>query len=165
VSGVACTVPRCACRRPGQGARGACRKAILCTTNDEWNEYVSKMRASAAGGCEERTYGAFHRKAVAANVDVSDELLASAIGDDEMATLRHDASVPPAEVTLRVGDDVLLMQTMDKQEGLVNNARLKVVALRPNSVLCAMEHAHGVTTRTHARRSNAGAATRDPSAA
>jgi hypothetical protein len=150
-----CTVRGCACSRPGQGQRTTtCRKAILCTTNeaggvasrDAWNEYVSKRRAESRGVTAERSYAAYHDKSVAANVDVAAELLASALGDDDLETLRHDASVPPANVTFREGDDVLLMQTMDKTEGLVNNVRLKVVALRANSVLCALEHQHGVTT-------------------
>jgi len=149
--GASCAVAGCVCQRPGQGARKAvCRKAILCTTNearDAWNDYVSRTRAEAGDATPERTYTAFHEKSVAANVDVTSELLASALGEDDLETLRHDASVPAASVTFRVGDDVLLMQTMDKSEGLVNNVRLKVVQVRANSVLCALEHEHGVATQ------------------
>ena len=52
----------------------------------------------------------------------------------------------PAKVTLRQGDWVLLMQTMDKVEGLVSNVRLRVERLRPNCVLCSLDRGDGAKT-------------------
>ena len=49
-------------------------------------------------------------------------------------------------VTLRKGDWVTLMQTMDKVEGLVSNVRLRVEKLRPNCVQCSLDRGDGVKT-------------------
>lgn len=45
------------------------------------------------------------------------------------------------------GDSVLLMANMDKKAGLVNNAALRVVKLRPNAVICDMDHGGGIATQ------------------
>jgi hypothetical protein len=132
-------------------------KAILCATNtlrNKWNDVVSRRLAADAGHDDSalvvRTYDAFHKADIDAGADLDDAMqsaLLAALGDDEMERLNHDHSAPGASLTLRKGDNVLLMANLDKKAGLVNNAALRVVHLRPNSVVCEMDHGAGVATR------------------
>ena len=128
-------------------------KAILCGTNtmrNKWNDVVSRRLARDAGRSTERTYEAFHKADIDTGVDADEALqrvMLSAMGDDEMERLSHDHSAPASKLTLRVGDSVLLMANMDKKAGLVNNAALRVVELRPNAVICDMDHGGGIATR------------------
>ena len=59
---------------------------------------------------------------------------AEALGEDDMASFQNvDHSVPLSELTLRVGDVMLLTKTIDKVAGLVKNARVTAVELRWNA--------------------------------
>lgn len=69
------------------------------------------------------------------------------MGPDEMAQIDHaDDSAPRGKVTVRVGDVMLLLKTLDKVAGLVKNARVKVVSVRWNAVEVALPRASGVET-------------------
>ena len=80
-------------------------------------------------------------------LDAGDAALASAMGPDEMSQVDHaDNSAPLGKVTIRVGDVMLLLKTLDKVAGLVKNARVKVISVRWNAVEVALPRASGVET-------------------
>ena len=136
--------------RDGRLDVGMGENAILCMKNkaaNEWNEYVSSLLA-AESNATSREYHAYHQLDVKDGLDAGDEALASAMGPDEMAQVDHaDNSAPLGKVTIRVGDVMLLLKTLDKVAGLVKNVRVKVLGVRWNSVEVALPRANGVHTR------------------
>ena len=134
------------CLNIGDGFR-----AILCTRNDlkdDWNNVVNARRASDTGTVG-RTYIASHRSSIEHGGDDGDELAAEALGEDDMASFQNvDHSVPLSELTLRVGDVMLLTKTIDKVAGLVKNARVTAVELRWNAVVVRLDRSDGPST-TH----------------
>ena len=134
------------CLNIGDGFR-----AILCTRNDikdDWNNIVNERRARDTG-TKGQTYIASHRSSIEHGGDDGDELAAEALGEDDMASFQNvDHSVPLSELTLRVGDVMLLAKTIDKVAGLVKNARVTAVELRWNAVVVRLDRSDGPST-TH----------------
>jgi len=92
-------------------------RAVLCARNDRknaWNALVNERRERETGDAG-RTYVATHRSTIDHGGDEGDALAAEALGEDDMAMFQNkDHSVPLGELTLRVGDIMLLAKTLDK---------------------------------------------------
>merc|ERR1719198_1642362 len=113
---------------------------------NDWNEYVSSLLA-AESNATSREYVGWHELDSKEGLDAGDAALASAMGPDEMLQVDHaDNSAPLAKVTVRVGDVMLLLKTLDKVAGLVKNARVRVTRVRWNAVEVALPRASGVET-------------------
>lgn len=121
-------------------------RAILCTRNDvkdEWNELVNERRRTDTEDAG-RTYIASHRTTIEHGGDDGDAMAAEALGEDDMANFQNvDHSVPLSELTLRVGDVMLLAKTIDKVAGLVKNARVTIVTLRWNAAVVRLDRSDG----------------------
>jgi len=77
--------------------------------------------------------GAYHSHDSIKELDETDFHLPMGAESDLLATM-HEPGVPPAKLSLKVGCIASIMRNLSIEDGLVKNARVQVVSLRPNVV-------------------------------
>jgi hypothetical protein len=108
-----------------------CKRAILAATNkqvDKWNELIQKKL--------ETTDTPIHilvSKDELCEADDPHNVIRSMLSEHFLNDFNND-NVPPHELSLRVGDICLLRRTLDRQEKLVNNSKVRIIKISRYSI-------------------------------
>ena len=107
------------------------KRAILAATNkqvEKWNEAIQNRLETT-----ESPISVLESKDELCEADDPHGLLHSMLTDDVLNNFNSDR-VPPHQLRLRVGDICLLMRTIDRQEKLVNNCKIRVAEIKQFSI-------------------------------
>ena len=130
------------------GAGGG-KRTILCGTNKQvarWNAKIGAMQEEVTGVAP-TIYHASNAASLQHGDGVGEDLAAASLNDEASLFDAADPTAPLSETRLRVGDQCLLLLTVDRVAGLVKNATVVVAEMRWHAVVVETQDPNGAPVR------------------